>query len=110
MNEFGNSALALIAAIIGLAIISVIIGQKSQAPQAIQAFGTEIATVVRAAVNPIATAATNGNPANGSFSTPSNSHNTSEKGNGINSDPTSFSNDSKIFFKAADFVAKAFVF
>lgn len=63
LNDIGAAALTILAGVVGLATISVIIGQNSQAPAAIQATGGAFATIIAAAVNPSSTAATNGNPA-----------------------------------------------
>jgi PRD1 phage membrane DNA delivery len=63
LDDIGNAALTVFAGIVGLATIAVVIGQKSQAPQAIQATGGALSSIISAAVNPAATAATNGNPA-----------------------------------------------
>lgn len=62
LNDLGNAGLAILAGIVTIATISVIIGQKSQAPAAIQATGGAFASIIAAAVNPASTAATNGNP------------------------------------------------
>lgn len=70
MNSFAKAAMAIFGAIITLAIISVIISRKSRAPEAIQAITSGMARVVAAAVNPQATASTNGNPASSTFTTP----------------------------------------
>jgi hypothetical protein len=63
LEDLGNAALAILAGVIGLATLSVIIGQKSQAPAALQAGGGAIASIIAAAVSPQNTASTNGNPA-----------------------------------------------
>ena len=60
MNKLASTATAIFAAIITLAIISVIISRRSRAPEAIQAVATGLASVVRAAVAP-GSALTNGN-------------------------------------------------
>jgi len=56
LEDLGNAGLAILAGVIGLATLSVIIGQKSQAPAALQAGGGAIATIIAAAVNPVSAA------------------------------------------------------
>ena len=56
-----NGVLAVAGGIIAIAIVAVIVGQKSQAPAAITATGNSLAKIIAAAVNPVSTAATNGN-------------------------------------------------
>ena len=53
MDDISKILLAFFGGIITLAIVSAIIGQKSQAPAAISAFGNSISKVVAAAVNPV---------------------------------------------------------
>lgn len=53
MDDISKILLAFFGGIITLAIVSAIVGQKSQAPAAIQAFGNSISKVVAAAVNPV---------------------------------------------------------
>jgi hypothetical protein len=71
-----DKALALLAAVIGwfttIAIISVVVGPRSTAVPAIQATGNFVAGTVAAAVNPVHTAPTNGNPQLNAFTTPVN--------------------------------------
>lgn len=67
MKGFFTTALTIFGLIIVLAIISVVISRKSQAPQAIQAISTGMANIVAAAVNPSTSAATNANPGANSF-------------------------------------------
>jgi hypothetical protein len=62
LEEIGEAGLAILAGVVALATISVIIGRNSQAPAAIQATGGAFAQIIGAAVNPAATAATNGTP------------------------------------------------
>lgn len=70
MGEFSKTVLSIFGGIVTLAIISVIISKKSQAPQVIQAGSTALAKIVSAAVNPVNTAGTNGNLGLNSFTTP----------------------------------------
>lgn len=53
MDDISKILLAFFGGIITLAIVSAIVGQKSQAPAAISAFGNSISKVVAAAVNPV---------------------------------------------------------
>jgi hypothetical protein len=70
VKEFGAAILTIVGGILTLAIISVIVGRNSKAPQAIAATGRALSTVIASAVNPVATAATNGNPSVATYSTP----------------------------------------
>jgi hypothetical protein len=70
MDKIGNVLLAVFGGILALAIVSVIVSRKSQSPQVLQAASSALANVVAAAVNPIATADTNGNLGNNTFTTP----------------------------------------
>lgn len=60
-DDIGNALLVIFGAIITLAIVSVLVGQKSSAPAGIAAAGNALATVVAAAVAPSGNAANNGN-------------------------------------------------
>lgn len=71
MQEASKVFLSIFGAIVGLAILSVIISRNSQAPQVIQAGASALSNVIRAAVDPVATASTNGNPQMNAFSAPS---------------------------------------
>ena len=71
IEEWGEVIIGIFTGVVTLAIISIIISRKSQAPQVIQAASSLLSNVVAAAVNPLQTAATNANPSSGSFSTPS---------------------------------------
>lgn len=68
MDTALKTGLAIFSAIIGLAILSVIVSRRSQAPQVIQASASALSNVIRAAVDPVATAATNGNLGNNTWS------------------------------------------
>ena len=70
MDKILPAVLAIVGGIITIAIVSVIVGQRSRAPEAIGAIGNFVATVVASAVNPAATASTNGNPEQAAFSIP----------------------------------------
>lgn len=67
MSDFLKTGLSVAGAIIGLAIIAVIVSRKSQAPQAITAISSGLARIVEAAVSPQNTATTNGAPGLNSF-------------------------------------------
>ena len=71
MEKIATAAAVIFGAIITLAIVGVIVGNKSPAPQAIAATGQFLSRVVAAAVSPAATAETNGNPELGTFTLPS---------------------------------------
>lgn len=70
MADVEKLVMAIFGGVLTLAIISVIISKKSQAPQVIQASASALANVIGAAVNPVQTAGTNGNNGLSSFSTP----------------------------------------
>jgi hypothetical protein len=84
MDDFTSILTAIFGGVVVIAIASVIVSRKSQAPQAIQAIGSSIGSIVAAAVNPVSAnygygsgsqAATNGgnsivNDIAGAFSTP----------------------------------------
>jgi len=65
-----EALLAIASAIIGLAILSVIISRQSQTPDVIAAGSNALSKVIRAAVNPVATSATNGNLGANTFASP----------------------------------------
>ena len=71
MNGISNSAVAVISAIIGLALVSVIVSRNAAAPQVVAAAGTALSQVIAAAVNPAGSASTNGNNGLSAFSLPS---------------------------------------
>jgi hypothetical protein len=53
MGQIGPGIIATIAGIIGLAIVAVIVSQKAQTPQVINAGGSALASVIGAAVSPV---------------------------------------------------------
>lgn len=71
MREWAGTITTIVGAIIGLAILSVIVSKRSQAPDVIQASASALSSVISAAVNPVTTAATNSNPGANTFSSPS---------------------------------------
>jgi hypothetical protein len=68
MNDALQAVLAIVGGVITVAIISVIVGQKSQAPEAIQAAGSTLSNIIAAAVNPVTKSASNGNLGANTFS------------------------------------------
>jgi flavin reductase (DIM6/NTAB) family NADH-FMN oxidoreductase RutF len=68
MDSVEKIVFAIFGGIITLAIIAVIVGKNSRAPEAIQAGGSFISNIVAAAVNPVNTASTNGNLGLNTFS------------------------------------------
>lgn len=71
MNELGKAFLTIFGAIVGLAILSVILSPRSQAAQVIQAGSSALSNVVAAAVTPVASPGANGNLGENSFTNPS---------------------------------------
>ncbi len=69
MSDVAKTLLTIFGAVIGLAIISVIISKRSRAPEAIGAISNGLAKVVAAAVAP-QNAQPNGNLGTSTFSTP----------------------------------------
>jgi hypothetical protein len=53
MDDLTKIITAVFGGVILIAIASVIVGRKSQAPQAIQSIGSAIGNIVAAAVNPV---------------------------------------------------------
>jgi hypothetical protein len=53
MSDVGPAFIAVIGGIIGLAIVAVIVAQKAQTSQVIQAGGSALASVIGAAVKPV---------------------------------------------------------
>lgn len=70
MDDATKIITALFGGIVVIAIAAVIVGQKSQAPQAIQSIGSAVGSVVAAAVNPVSAHYGYGNGSS-TFSTPS---------------------------------------
>lgn len=70
MDKVGSVVMAIFGGIITLAIVSAIIGQRSKAPQAIQAMGSAVANVVGKAVQPVAQTASTPNLGLNSFTSP----------------------------------------
>lgn len=53
MSDFVNAMLAIVAGVLGLAIVSVLVSQKAQTSSVIQASGSALSNVIAAAVNPV---------------------------------------------------------
>lgn len=53
MSDFGHSLVAVIAAVIGLAIVAVIVSKNAQTPQVLQAGGSALSSLIQAAVQPV---------------------------------------------------------
>jgi len=53
MDDFTKIITAIFGGVILIAIAAVIVGKKSQAPQAIQSIGSAIGNIVASAVNPV---------------------------------------------------------
>ncbi|MBK8189087.1 MAG: hypothetical protein IPK79_01375 [Vampirovibrionales bacterium] len=71
MEKLAGALTAILGAIIVVAIVSVLVSNKSRTPEALSAAGGFFSRVIAAAVNPANTAETNGNPELGTFSLPS---------------------------------------
>lgn len=56
MNAIGPGIVAIIAGIIGLAIVAVIVSKNAQTPQVFQGAGSALASVIGAAVQPVTSA------------------------------------------------------
>lgn len=53
MSEFGSSLVAIIMAVIGVAIVAVLVSQKAQTGTVLTAGGTAISNVLGAALSPV---------------------------------------------------------
>jgi len=53
MNEIGPTFIAVLTSIVGLAMLAVIVSQRAQTSQVIQAGGSALASVIGAAVSPL---------------------------------------------------------
>lgn len=70
MSEVEKLITAIFGGVLALAIVSVILSQKSQTPQVLNAASGGLAQLIAAAVNPVQTSGSNGNLGNSSFTTP----------------------------------------
>ena len=77
MDDITKILTAVFGGVIVIAIASVVVSHKSQAPQAIQAIGSSIGNIVAAAVNPVSANYGYGNGAS-PFSLPSSGNIVSE--------------------------------
>ena len=71
MQEAEKLIYTVFGGILAIAIISVIVGRQSKAPQAIQAFGSALANIVGAAVSP-GNNVSNGNLGASTYTKPAN--------------------------------------
>jgi glyceraldehyde-3-phosphate dehydrogenase/erythrose-4-phosphate dehydrogenase len=53
LDKMTGAALAVVTAIVGLAIVAVIVSKNAQAPQVLQAAGTALSGMISAAVAPV---------------------------------------------------------
>lgn len=53
MNDWGTAIAAMVTAVIGLAIISVLVSKNAQTSQVITSFGSSVGTLIGAAVSPV---------------------------------------------------------
>lgn len=70
LQGFGQGLVAIVGAIIGVSILSVILSRRSSTTALVQTTGSTLSNVIAAAVSP-ANAATNGNNGQNAFSLPS---------------------------------------
>lgn len=69
MNDFVSAALAIVAGVLGLSIVSVLVSKNAQTPTVINAAGSALSNVISAAVNPVTGTGTGGSSGvNSSFS------------------------------------------
>jgi hypothetical protein len=59
MNAIGPGLVAIVAGIIGLAVIAVLVSQKANTPQVFQGAGSALASVIGAATAPVTGATSN---------------------------------------------------
>lgn len=64
MNNIGTSITAIAVAIIGVAIVAVIVSSHAQTPQVLQAAGQAFGGILQVAVSPVAGGGTTGNLGN----------------------------------------------
>jgi len=58
MNDVTNAILAIVAGVIGLAMLSVLLSRGAQTPAVLKSAGDALATVITAAVNPVSSGVT----------------------------------------------------
>jgi PRD1 phage membrane DNA delivery len=59
MGNIGGAAVAIVAGILGLAIVAVIVSQKANTSTVISSAGTALSGIINAAVSPVAGGSTN---------------------------------------------------
>lgn len=59
MSQIGPAAVAIVSGIIGLAIVAVLVSTNAQTPSVIQQSGSALASIINAAVSPVAGSASN---------------------------------------------------
>ncbi len=67
MNDIGPTFITIVTAVIGLAMLAVIVSRRAQTPQVVSAGGAALAQVIGAAVSPLG----NGNDGATNFGTAS---------------------------------------
>lgn len=70
VDQIAAAIVTIMGAIITLAIISVLVSRNANTVQAFSAAGNFYSRIIAAAVNPAATAGTNGDPSHNAFSMP----------------------------------------
>lgn len=70
MNGITAAALSILGAVIGLAVVSVLVSKNAQTSSVVTATGTALSGVIGAAVNPVTNASNNGNLGLNATSTP----------------------------------------
>lgn len=60
LGEFSTPIVAIVSAVIGLAIVAVIVGQNAQTSTVIQSSGSALSSIINAAVSPVSGGGTNG--------------------------------------------------
>lgn len=53
MGSIGPTFVAVVTGVIGLAIVAVLVGQRAQTPQVLQAGGSALSSIITAAVGPV---------------------------------------------------------
>jgi hypothetical protein len=66
MSDIGPALVAIVAGIIGLAIVAVIVSKNAQTPTVLTSGGTALASVIAAAVAPVSSTQSNNFGSNGS--------------------------------------------
>lgn len=59
MNSAAATLLAIVAGVIGLAMVAVIVSKKAQTPQVLQSGGGALASIISAAVAPVSNSGSN---------------------------------------------------